>query len=198
MCLNQAQGPKLDEKCLDHGSHTANQLVMIAVLHVYSQALGQPHASDHPSTTPTSRRQIRWERISHMAYLCSLAFRLQTWIYLWIRSEIWQQLSRNDDMTDTRVIGSNLMVQPIQLSCVHYPYRVTKAQAYRTKRRLEWKASFVVNQRCCWCVVKKIRPQDINHMHSGSIRFTDLIPWAQVPSGFGAINPIDPSCPWYN
>ena len=39
MCLNQTQGPKLDENCLDHGSHIANQLVTIAVLHVYS-----PHA----------------------------------------------------------------------------------------------------------------------------------------------------------
>ena len=52
MRLNQAQGPKLDENCLDHVP--------------YSKSIGNdrcttcsqaPRAGDHPSTTPTSRRQ---------------------------------------------------------------------------------------------------------------------------------------------
>ena len=52
MCLNQTQGPKLDENCLDHVP--------------YSKSIGNdrcttcsqaPRASDHPSTTPTSCRQ---------------------------------------------------------------------------------------------------------------------------------------------
>ena len=61
MCLNQAQGLKLDGNCLDHVP--------------YSKSIGNDHcttcshalsrdASDHPNTTPTSR--------SHLAYLCTL------------------------------------------------------------------------------------------------------------------------------
>ena len=86
--------------------------------------------------------------------------------------------SNYDDMTGTRVIGSNFMVQPIQLSRVHRPYRVTKARAYRTKRRL---LLLLTN------VASAMRPElylwipDINqlyHVHSGSTRFIDLIPRA--------------------
>ena len=133
MCLNQAQGPKLDENCLDHVPYSKS--IGNDRCTTCSQAL---RASDQPSTTPTSRRQralATWPIYVFWSVYNSLAFSLQTWVYsVWIRLEIWQQLWWL--MTGTRVIGSNLMVQPIQLSRVHRPYRVTKARAFRTKRRL--------------------------------------------------------------